>query len=247
MLLQRKLQSGQRLSYFSISRGTRHSSFHLCFDRRLLPLPRSKPSIRLLLLLILAGDVSTNPGPGRPNVKIATVNARSLKLKTAAITDLISSHSIDILALTETWIKPSDTVACVADLTPPGFCFKHRPRAVRRGGGVGFMVSDVYQTEEVPLPTYSTFESFSLKITAKAFSGIFLCIYHPEPYHKTLFFEQFQDLLEHLAPLPNEIFIMGDLNLHLDTASQGTIKFNDILNMLNLKQHVNFATHICGH
>ena len=40
---------------------------------------------------------------------------------------------------------------------------------------------------------------------------------------------------------------MGDFNLHPDNSNGNTNKFNEILTCFDLKQHVNFPTHVHGH
>ena len=58
---------------------------NLCFNRKLLPIPRSRPTFKLALILLLAGDVSLNPGPVvRHNIRLATTNIRSIREKTAS-------------------------------------------------------------------------------------------------------------------------------------------------------------------
>ena len=52
---------------------------------------------------------------------------------------MVSSKKIDILAITETWLKPFDTLSCLFDLTPPVFSLLHKPRTHGRGDGVGFL------------------------------------------------------------------------------------------------------------
>ena len=49
---------------------------NVCFNRKLLPLPPSRPSFKLAIPLQLAGDVSLNPGPSGSNgrIKIAAMN-----------------------------------------------------------------------------------------------------------------------------------------------------------------------------
>ena len=58
---------------------------NVCFNRKLLPLPPSRSYFKLAILLLLAGDVSLNPGPSGSNerIKIAKMNVRSIKTKTA--------------------------------------------------------------------------------------------------------------------------------------------------------------------
>ena len=50
---------------------------------------------------MLAGDVSLNPGP---------VVRYNIRLATASLTDLIISKTINILAVTETWLRPMTQV-----------------------------------------------------------------------------------------------------------------------------------------
>ena len=60
--------------------------------------PKSQPSLKLAILLLLAGDVSLNPGPSTcstDRVGLATLNARSMKNKAASLADMVSSKKID--------------------------------------------------------------------------------------------------------------------------------------------------------
>ena len=48
--------------------------------------------------------------------------------------------------------------------------------------------------------------------------------------------------------MSGKLLLMGDINIHMEThSSVDTIKFNEILYSLNLKQHVMDRTHIKGH
>ena len=102
------------------------------FNRKLLPIPRSTPTFKLAIVLLLAGDVSLNPGPAvKGDIRLATTNCRSIRDKTASLSDLLIYKTIHILAVIETWLRPHDTVACIADISPSGYTFHHRPRSVR--------------------------------------------------------------------------------------------------------------------
>ena len=83
---------------------------------------------RLSIILLLAGDVSINPGPTTcQNMRFATTDVRYVRHKSAALSDLMLSKHIDILALTETWLSASDTSACLADICPYGFAYTITP------------------------------------------------------------------------------------------------------------------------
>ena len=53
--------------------------------------------------------------------------------------------------------------------------------------------------------------------------------------------------MENVATMHTEFYIVGDFNLRLDTPSAATTTFKDILASFDIKQHVNFPTHIHGH
>ena len=90
------------------------------------------------LLLILAGDISSNPGPN--NINFATLNARSIRNKYPAVAHFVSDNQIHCLSVTETWIKPDDTQSFLKELTPPGFVLIQKPRLTGPGGGVGCLI-----------------------------------------------------------------------------------------------------------
>ena len=104
---------------------------NVCFNRELLPLPPSRPSFKLTILLLLAGDVSLNQGPPGSNerIKIATMNVRSIKPKTAPFFEYVTSKNLDIVAVKETWLKHDETKSTIAHISPPGYSFFQEPRA----------------------------------------------------------------------------------------------------------------------
>ena len=57
-----------------------------------------------LLLLLLGGDVSLNPGP----LALSVLNARSIRNKGPLLADIVTSNDTDILCLTDTHICPYD-------------------------------------------------------------------------------------------------------------------------------------------
>ena len=185
-------------SFFQINVPT----LNICYNRKLLPIPKSQPSLKLAILLLLAGDVSLNLGPSTCStgmVRLASLNVRPMKNKAASLADMARSGKIDIPAITETW---SDTLL-------------HKPRPHGRGGEVGFLISNKFKVTDYIIPSFSTFECICLRISGGSFEGFVLCMYHPEPLHSHTFYEEFQELLELLLPLAPEFYILGDFNLHV--------------------------------
>ena len=169
----------------------------VCFNRKLLSLPPSRPNFNLAILLLLAGNVSLNPGPSGSNerIKIAAMNFRSIKPKTAPFSEYVTSKTLDIVAVTETWLKHNEMKSTIADISPPSYSFFHEPRADQRtGGGVGILVSDQLKTDIHPLPSFKTFKEISARIGNDSFSGFVVFLYMLQN-GTCQFFDKFQDSL----------------------------------------------------
>ena len=65
------------------------------------------------LMLLIAGDISVNPGP-----VLGLVNARSIRNKGQLLSDITSAHNLDFFCLTETHIRTSDTDSLLKSVTP---------------------------------------------------------------------------------------------------------------------------------
>ena len=75
-----------------------------------------------------------------------------------------------------------------------------------------------------------------------------MTIYRPPNLSIPQFFEEFQSLVAFLHSRSTNFIITGDFNIHVDKISDPkTQSFNNILSILNLKQHVSFSTHSSGH
>ena len=76
----------------------------------------------LSVLLLLCGDISLNPGP----ISFGVVNCRSVRNKGPSISDIMSTRSLSLLAMTETHIRPTDSDSFLHSITPTGFKLCHR-------------------------------------------------------------------------------------------------------------------------
>ena len=87
------------------------------------------------MLILLAGDIATNPGPHSTNcynIQCLYFNARSLSNKTCELQTMVTD--IDLLAITETWLRP-ENLDCEI-LRENNFNIHRRDRTDRAGGGV---------------------------------------------------------------------------------------------------------------
>ena len=66
-----------------------------------------------MLLLLLGGDVSLNPGP----IALGVLNARLIRNKGPALPDTMAANDLDMLCLTETHARSSDTDGLLCSVT----------------------------------------------------------------------------------------------------------------------------------
>ena len=81
-----------------------------------------------------------------PQISLCHVNVRSVRNKTWCISDFITDHELDFLALTETWLKyDSKEQVVLGELLPNGYSIKSLPReGDKKGGGVALIYKDTY-------------------------------------------------------------------------------------------------------
>lgn len=87
---------------------------------------RRHVSFLFSLLMLLAGDVSLNPGPpAASGLNIACLNIRSASSITIStdkpplIQEFISDNNLDLLFLTETWLSPDTPPSVLKPYLPP--------------------------------------------------------------------------------------------------------------------------------
>ena len=145
--------------------------------------------------------------------------------------------------MSETWIRPGTTSTNLSKITPPGYNLYQQPRKARREGGLGFFVKDA---SVVPTKVCSTFENF-FKIFLNKEYFYFLNIYRPPSSSTPTFFEQFQSFLEDIHHTTENLAIIGDFNIHLETTCSNSKTFHSLINSFDLIQKLNFPTHIHRH
>ena len=190
---------------------------------------------------------------------VCTLNIYSLlnSLHYTAVADIAVDHNIDLIALTETWIKPTSTPAQLGYATPPGYSLYSKPRPTPEngdkggilGGGLGFLVKDHYTVLSLTPCCYDSFECLS--ITVKLHSGniTIYSVYRPpstSSYATTFskFLNDFESFLTVAAVSPHNFLITGDFNIHVDKSTDANrTKFYSVLDAFNLMQLVSVPTH----
>ena len=132
-------------------------------------------------------------------LRLACVNARSLRNKTADVVDHVVNSNVDMCVVTETWLKDADSVT-IAALSPDGYCFQNSPRENdRSGGGVGVMYKSIIGTKLIHANQCSSFEFSEWNVTIQNHVIKLVAVYRPpssstHPQPMSLFFEEFSTL-----------------------------------------------------
>ena len=234
--------------------------FRPCFNlHQTFSLVKIHPTVRsrskLALLLLLSGDISTNPGPVS-NIKIASANVRSIRNKGPTVEAFVRENDISCLCLTETFLQDNDTNALLKSVTPANYKlinYNHKAtskdgKSVKRGGGVGFLLDNRFNHKIIPTDQYDSFEHYVINVGFGQVSMNLVSVYRPPKLSFPEFFNDFQNLLVFLISLKSNFIITGDFNIHVDKVHDPDSQtFSNILNIFNLKQHVSFPTHTSGH
>ena len=188
-------------------------------------------------------------------MRLCLLNVRSINNKAMAVKDLVIDHDVDILVMTETWLRSLragnhvDLVIMMGTLCPNGYRFLHVPRPQGRGGGVGLLFEDSPEINSSVCDTFKTIELMDVRLRSLEYVRILFIYRPPDSVPCAPFYEEFSRLLERiLGEHPGRLLIVGDLNFHLDDSSKShATQFKDILEALNLKRLVKGATHVSGY
>ena len=93
-------------------------------------------------------------------ISVCLLNSRSVKNKSSVLKDFVVDKDIDLLAMTEAWLRPGN-IDCVeiGDLCPTGYDFIHIPRE-SRGGDVGLLFKESLDFKCKNREWHTSFQSF---------------------------------------------------------------------------------------
>ena len=184
---------------------------------------------------------------------LSVLNARSINNKSLLIKDYVVEKQIDMLAITETWLKAGEVSDyIIRDICPKGYKFIHCPREYARGGGIGLLFKQNLKIKKLQTRSYQSFELMELLLNANSSTYRIIVIYRPpsssiNKLTYSVFLEEFTTLLEHISLAPGKLIIVGDFNCHVDEGGSNALKFLELLQIFNLEQHVHVPTHNNGH
>ncbi len=221
----------------------------------------------IVLCLLLAGDVELNPGPptsrtvSDASITFACLNARSIRdaKKVAALHDVIADRSIDLLALTETWVKPDDPPAVANDPAPAGYNILHVIRQQAAlvcqstplsssvlGGGLAVVYRDTMTVRPHPfvnqLQQPSTFEIQLIRVGfGPQFTAIANVYRRPTPDINQFIEELGNTIANIIVGCGDRLVLCGDLNCGAPDCGLDP-RLSELLFEFGLTQHVNEPT-----
>ena len=142
--------------------------------------------------------------------RIGLFNVRSVGTdeKQTEIKEFVTDQAIDILCLTETWLRPSDDKIKCTDLTPSGYTINSFARN-SRGDGIAVLAKNSV-AHRITYTSKFTFNHTAFELAHAIFvlhdqTVNFFCIYRPPPSRKKLSFTLFLEELHNLLDFSNSI------------------------------------------
>ena len=195
-------------------------------------------------------NLSTNNNINN-HLNIGLLNIRSINSKSLYISDLISSNSLDLFAVTETWHESASSPSLIT-AAPKGFSFLESarppldPLSSRHScyGGICLFYRSLFSVSvDSSSFHFDTFECLFTAFKFNSFNFNLVILYRPPSSSLPHFLDDFHQLCESLYSLSLPFYILGDFNIPINSY---VLKFLDILSTFNLTQHCNFPTYRLG-
>ena len=170
-------------------------------------------------------------------LKCGLINLQSICNKSLEVSELIKDKGIDILIITESWLKgtPGDK-AIIRESTPSTHKFFHEARKNRRGGGVAIIINKMCKNIVTDKSFVSqTYEYIDLSFTIANRKYRILNVYRPQGVFTT-FLSEFNRHLDSLTESHSHLIVTGDFNcwVDIDENSQSR-RFRELIDLQNFK------------
>lgn len=178
------------------------------------------------------------------SIKLAHLNAQSLKNDFTEIRELLLSSSCDVVGVTETWLSPNDSDDLIYI---PGYTIIRKDRITATwGGGVCIYIKNNLNFSTITVSNNSpAIEQLWIKLMFNNTKLIFGAVYRRHEYPYTEFLNSLEDSISLVTPISQEIVCVGDFNIDLLNLTDSiTIKLLSVLDVMGYKQIIEEPTRI---
>ena len=245
-----------RIRSLNIQKRPRRRGTRAGVMRKLNSLERRQVNHNLLVNIRLQNEFSILRSLQKTNISMALMNSRSIKGKDTLIVDQMLRGNIDLMAITETWLKPEcNSEWCkMNSFTQSGLHIISLPRqGAKRGGGVALAFGDNIKCVQMLLEEDKVFWQYALfRIETKSKHILHaLIVYHPpstKGFPNSVFVSDFLEITAEITMNYKNIVIAGDFNMHMeDETNEEVCQFIQDLEIMGMQQSVHFFTHRQGH
>ena len=201
-------------------------------------------------------QINTTEKNNSNNIRVATINARSVKNKQLQIAETVELQNIDFIMLTETWLKNTDKDKAwvnTSDLNNNNLRLDTVNRTKRQGGGIALLHKKQHNTMKLETNLQlDTLEHRVWSTTLRNKKPTLAGIYHPpigssKGNTHAKFLDEVSILTQLLITNYTNIILLGSFNIHTqDTENPDSVIYNDTMEDLGLKQHIDKPTHRLG-
>ncbi len=138
---------------------------------------------------------------------------------------MITEHKLDVLCLTETWLKLDDYIT-LNESTTQDYCYRHEPHPKGKGGGVATIYSNIFSNSQKRNPTvmvlYITLSKETSVNDKCPVMFVLATVYRPPGYH-TDFIKEFADFLSEIVLAADKVLIVVDFSIHVNNIIQNIL------------------------
>ena len=187
------------------------------------------------------------------NVRVSTVNTRSVKNKSDLIVETSKLENLDFLVISETWLREENAHwVATSSLAMEKYRIQTINRQGKQGGGVALLHKNRYQvTRDHNAPQLDLLEYGIWSTRVRNRIPTIAGLYHP-PLGNTRntparFLDQVSELVQYLFTNHKNLILLGDFNIHVNRLdNQDTQAYIDTMEVLGLVQCIDQPTHQLG-
>ena len=201
-----------------------------------------------VILIRLSGDVETNPGPRfdikecrTRGLKVCHLNARSLLPKIDTLRLLINKNPFDVIAISETWLKPTVTNA---EINITNYSITRQDRTDKTGGGTAIYVRNGIPYRPRTDLQKNGIETCWIEIIRPNTKSLFISsVYRPPDANVDNFIENLNNAI-FIIQENAEMILLGDFNVDYKRRSTAKSRLQTFARTYSFEQLITSATKI---